>query len=109
MDLNELAERLHDTSVKHGWWEEERNFGEVLALIHSEVSEALEDWRNGFEFQEVAYEDNGKPAGIPIEMADILIRVLDACAGLKINIQQAVEIKMAYNQGRPYRHGGKIA
>ncbi|HEY6021032.1 MAG TPA: hypothetical protein VIY48_14340 [Candidatus Paceibacterota bacterium] len=108
MDLNELSEQIHDTAIKHGWWKENRNFGEVLALIHSEVSEVLEDWRNGMEFHAISM-DEGKPTGIPIEMADILIRVLDACAGLEINIQRAVEIKMAYNQGRPYRHGGKIA
>jgi len=113
MNLNELAQDVHQTSVDHGWWDTERNFGESLALIHSEVSEALEDWRRGLSLNAVQYEvlhgHTPKPTGIPIEFADIIIRVLELCAAYEIDIDSAVREKMAHNKGRPYRHGNLLA
>lgn len=48
MSLNNLAKKIHDTAEAHGFWPEEgRNFGEMLALMHSELSEALEEHRQG--------------------------------------------------------------
>ena len=54
------------------------------------------------------YGYKAKPVGIPSELADIIIRVLDIAAMCGIDIQQAVENKMKYNATRPYRHGGKV-
>lgn len=119
MNLNELAAEAHKTAVAHGWWEaDDVNFGMLLALIHSEVSEVLEDFRRGRSMTKISYlvdynlddlTKTAKPEGIPIEFADIIIRVLDLCAGFKIDIDEAVNLKMEYNKGRPYKHGNLLA
>ena len=105
--INEVARQIHENAVDHGWWDEERGFPEVLALIHSEVSEALEEYRNGRLPTEVYTGNNGKPEGIPIELADVIIRVLDYCGYAGIDIDAAISQKHEYNRTRPYRHGGK--
>lgn len=105
--LNEVAKEIHENAIEHGWWEEKRGFPEILALIHSEVSEALEEYRNGREATESYFSDNGKPEGIPTELADVIIRVLDYCGYAEIDIDAAITQKHKYNKTRPYRHGGK--
>lgn len=74
--LNTLSKEVHQNAVEHGWWEEERSFGEVIALIHSELSEALEEYRNGHAVTEIYY-NGDKPEGVPVELVDVAIRLLD--------------------------------
>ena len=56
---------------------------------------------------EIYFSDSGKPEGIPTELADVIIRVLDYCGCAGINIDAAISQKHEYNKSRPYRHGGK--
>lgn len=105
--INDLVKRAYDNSYKHGFWEKEKNFGEVIALMHSELSEAFEEYRNGRDFKETYYEDGNKPCGIPSELADVVIRIFDFCGGKDIDLEKIILEKMEYNESRPYKHGKK--
>ena len=100
-----LVREAHQNAIDKGFYEEPITFGELIALVHSELSEALEDFRAGRAINEIYYEGE-KPCGIPIELADVLIRIFDACGYYGIDLEGAVKKKMHYNATRPQRHGG---
>ena len=102
--LNALARDIHANAVEHGFWEKPPKFGEIIALCHSELSEALEAYRDG---QPEVWIDKGKPEGTAVEMADCLIRILDYLDSTGVDIEQIVKLKQDYNRTRPYKHGGK--
>ena len=52
----------------------------------------------------IYYEENGKPCGIPSELADVVIRIFDFCGGMNIDLEKIILEKMAYNETRPYKH-----
>ncbi|SCW87819.1 hypothetical protein SAMN04487970_11032 [Paenibacillus tianmuensis] len=104
--IDEFVQAAHDNAIDKGWYEEPRTFGEVIALMHSELSEALEEHRDGRGFREIYYEGE-KPCGIPVELADTVIRIFDTCGYLGIDLEAAIREKMTYNATRPQRHGGK--
>ena len=106
--LNELSREITETAKSKGWWDEKRSFGELIALMHSELTEALEEYRSGRMYTEVYYSDKYKPEGIPIELADCIIRILDTCGYYGIDIDEAIRIKAQYNTTRPYKHGKVI-
>lgn len=103
--LAPLIREAHETSVEKGWWEKERDFGTQIALIHSELSEALEEYRIS---QPYLYDNKGKPEGIAAEFADVLIRIFDTCGKYDIPLELALRLKMEYNKTRSHRHGGKV-
>lgn len=99
-----MTNEVDEWCQKLGWRDTTISFGDGIALLHSEVSEALEAYRTR-KFE--AWEDNGKPQGVGSEYADILIRLLDECSKWGIDLYGEYRRKMAYNWLRPYRHGGK--
>ena len=103
MTLDELAAEIRQINRDNGWnvttaedWNSSPyKFPAVIALIHSEASEALE-----------AYRHNDRENFME-EMADIVIRVLDCIGGLTVNFDAEVRAKMERNKLRGFRHGGK--
>lgn len=104
MNLNYLVDAAHEAAKDKGFWDTPPNLGEKIALIHSELSEALEEHRAGRAPNEV-YEVYGEPEGVPIELADAIIRIADLCGHYDIDLAAAVEQKLTYNKRRPDRHG----
>jgi NTP pyrophosphatase (non-canonical NTP hydrolase) len=95
MKINQLIKEAHETAKSKGWWDEPKETGTLLALIHSEVSEALEADRKG---DQENFEE---------ELADVCIRIFDLCGAKGIDLEKAIVEKMDKNRGRSYKHGGK--
>lgn len=86
----------------------ERNLGEALCLIHSEVSEAMEELRiNDDPSHRYHRAEDGKPEGFIVELADVIIRIGDLVGGLNlvVELEDAIKEKMAFNKTRPRMHG----
>jgi len=96
MEITNFQKEVHQNAKTHGWWESDRPVPEVLCLIHSEVSEALEAYRKN---------DSEKFAE---ELADIGIRLFDAAEGYGINLEEEMLKKHVINKLRPYKHGDKV-
>lgn len=116
------VDEINGWCTRKGWNDhlDKRSFGDWCTLMHTEITEAYEEYRDGHPLTEIYYsslaDDTGgmvqaplKPEGVPIEIADLLIRVLHLCAHLGLNPGALIAQKMAYNETRPYRHGGKVA
>ena len=122
--FSEMCRKLHDVNVKNGFYEGDVNIGERLALVHSEVSEALECDRKGMftdpsgtyvaEMSEISDDSSFKVAfqrhvkdTFEDELADIVIRVMDLAEYKGIDLWAHIKAKVRYNSLRPYKHGKK--
>ena len=118
--LNDIAAEIHANAETHGWWEGDRQMPELIALCHSELSEALEADRAGdpLTYYEIPLEsgetqriigidDSGayKMEGAATELIDCVIRIFDMLAHYKVDITRVLLAKMRYNRNRPYKHG----
>lgn len=113
--LGVMTQEVLEWCQSKGWYDKPVSFGEAMALLHSEVSEALEAWRCwGVDdvtddpirgLPHIMSDGPRKPEGVGSEFADILIRLLDDCARFGVDLQAEYERKMQYNRTRPYRHG----
>jgi len=109
MNMTDFAKNVHENACAHGWWEDPRTFGEIIALCHSELSEALEEFRakrpmfwqrcqssghpcdreNCGDWDAGVCEINAldeKPEGIAVELADCIIRILDWLGKEDLNV-----------------------
>lgn len=128
MTIKKLQDKAFANALKHGFHHKGQNIGEMLMLIVSELSEALEaDRKNLHTVNEHGFlekyangktddSEDGKVTCSMIfmedikdtfedELADALIRILDLAGYLNIDLQSHVLAKMRYNESRPYKHG----
>lgn len=99
-----LLKICHDEAVKSGWWTDihtgeslrhKRNVPELLCLIHSEISEAMEGYRKDAMDDKLPHRK-----ALEVELADALIRIFDLAGGYDLDIGGALAEKVAYNRKR---------
>lgn len=120
--INKLAEEIHANAKNKGFFDTEKNIGEMLCLIHSEVSEALEADRKNYYASITAFKAREKDVdefdfqsdfeeliknSFEDELADIMIRVMDLAAFKLIDLEWHIKNKMKYNAAREHKHGKK--
>lgn len=111
MEIGKIVREANDNAKRHGW-NEYLTVLEMLALIHSEISEAVEILRDtGNDFYKLRITRKNKdfkPEGFPIELADIIIRTCNVAGRIDMNLEGAIREKLNYNKTRPIKHGRKI-
>ena len=104
--ITEMVKDAHANAAEKGFWDEYPHPATCIALMHSELSEALEKMREGaFPHEATTDFNTGKPIGVGIELADTVIRIADFCGAYGINLEQRILEKMEYNKGRERLHG----
>lgn len=120
MKISEMQHAAYNMALAKGWWPvppvqydgrvvSYERISSALALIHGEVSEALEELRDATNIGDVRYDParGNKPEGFGVELADIVLRVADLAGACGIDLQHRIEEKLAYNATREHRHGGR--
>ena len=101
-EFDKVARMVNDIAREKGWWDKERNDGEAIALMHSELSEALEAMRKDLMSEKIqGY------TGVEEELADVIIRIMDFAVGRNLDVSRAIIEKIEFNKGRERMHGGK--
>lgn len=102
MSLNKLSKDIHQSNVDAGWWtdlstglKKDRNVGELLCLVHSEISEAMEGHRKNLQDDKLPHRK-----AFEVELADALIRIFDIAGAHSLDLEGAMQEKIEYNKKR---------
>jgi NTP pyrophosphatase (non-canonical NTP hydrolase) len=120
--IPQMQQLVKEVNEANGWFDSERTFGDDMALLHSEVSEAFEAYRKHHVddmtqqmCNHEAHTAKGssishlcKPEGVGSELADVLVRLLDTCERYNIDLEDEFNRKLRYNATRGYRHGNRL-
>ena len=127
--LKELVDQSHSIARSKGFWDKERNVGELMMLVTTELAEGFEAYRQGSvleergvtttdlqEYMDIETSDHDfkqwfdqhVKGTLEEELADTLIRLFDLCGGMEIPIEEVILLKMRYNQGRERLHGKRF-
>lgn len=107
LGIEEMIRICTSAAEERGWHDKPITFSDAIALLHSEISEAYEEYRKNKDYNEVYISEGGKPEGISIEFADLAIRLFHYCGYFNIDLVGAIKNKLKYNKTRSYRHGNK--
>lgn len=129
-EFKTIQTAVHALAKEKGWHDGETSLTERIALVHCELSEAVECirndepgiWQTGTVKSPLLEEDaivkvfpisdkwreHVKPEGVLVELADAVIRVMDICESQGWDLEEAIRLKHHFNKSRPYRHNGKI-
>lgn len=108
--FSDFSERVHDYAKLKGFWDvpNGRNKGEMIALMHSELSECLEAVRADKPGQPVWDTHLPNFLAESVELGDVIIRIMDYSRAYRLNVGEAVVAKHHFNLTRPYKHGKKF-
>lgn len=105
-NLNSVVQKMYNQSKNAGWHDKERNEGEMLALIHAEISEALEGIRKDLMDSHLPYRKSTE-----VEMADAVIRIFDYCGMKGYDLGSAIAEKnknrLDHKREERQKEGGK--
>ncbi|PKL13991.1 MAG: hypothetical protein CVV52_03710 [Spirochaetae bacterium HGW-Spirochaetae-8] len=120
MDIDDLVKKAHENAKDKGFHDKRMEVGTMIALIHSELSEALEAHRAGLQLdyfrmiglsgylldlESEEYFKTHLKETFEMELADAVIRIADMCGLLDIDLESCIRAKMKYNASRPRLHG----
>ena len=101
-----LQRDVHEMAREKGWWDEERNDGEVLMLVVSELAETCEALRRGNPPAEHIAASGF--SHVEEELADVVIRLMDWAEARGYDVGGAVLAKVAFNATRERKHGKRF-